>query len=189
MASAQEVEIKFRIEELDALARRLPQAGFRLKTPRTHEMNTLYDLPGQPLRRSGSLLRIRKYGQQWTVTFKSKGTEGRHKSRKEIETQVTDGEAMTEILEAAGFQPSFIYEKFRTEWQDDQGHIVIDETPIGNFGEIEGPPEWIDAAAQKLAISEQQYITDSYAVLFEKWKRERRSAAAAMTFEEVPDNR
>ena len=34
------------------MTRRLKAAGFRLITPRTHEMNTLYDLPGTPLRKS-----------------------------------------------------------------------------------------------------------------------------------------
>jgi adenylate cyclase class 2 len=183
MASAQEVEIKFRIGDLQALNLKLRESGFRLKTARTHEMNTLYDLPGDPLRKQGSLLRIRKYGELWTVTFKSKGSEGRHKSRKEIETLVEDGEALTEILQSAGFQSGFAYEKFRTEWHDGKGHVVVDETPIGNFGEIEGAPEWIDAAAGKLGISENQYITDSYAVLFQKWKQQTRSNAMVMTFE------
>ena len=54
-----EVEIKFRIENLPALTKVLRGAGFRLLTPRTHETNTLYDLPGQKLRRKGQLIRLR----------------------------------------------------------------------------------------------------------------------------------
>jgi len=53
-----EIEIKFRVENLQTLARKLRAVGFRLKTPRTHEMNTLYDLPGQKLRRRKELLRL-----------------------------------------------------------------------------------------------------------------------------------
>lgn len=182
MASAQEVEIKFRIHDIQKLNRQLKEGGFALKTERTHEMNTLYDLPGNPLRQQGSLLRIRQYGEVWTVTFKSKGSEGRHKSRKEIETRVEDGEALTEIIKAAGFQPNFAYEKFRSEWSDGHGHVVVDETPIGNFGEIEGAPEWIDSTARTLGIPEAQYLTDSYAALFQKWKLETGSDALTMTF-------
>ena len=52
-----EVEIKFRVEAVRSLTRALRGAGFRLKTKRTHEMNTLYDLPSQRLRRRGELLR------------------------------------------------------------------------------------------------------------------------------------
>ena len=60
--------------------------------------------------------------------------------------------------------------------------MVIDETPIGNYGEIEGPPEWIDSTAERLHISHDQYITASYAELFLAWKRKTKSKAAEMTF-------
>jgi len=177
-----EIEIKFRIENLRDLNRRLRAAGFRRITPRTHEMNALYDLPGQPLRKRGELLRLRQYGKEWFLTHKSKGVEGRHKMRLELETGVTDGEMMHAILCALGYQPTFRYEKFRAEWSDGRGHVVVDETPIGNFGEIEGAPRWIDQTAKKLGIRPEHYITDTYAGLFFAWKRRTRSAAKEMTF-------
>ena len=183
MTSALEVEIKFKIENLKALTSKLRAAGFRLVTKRTHEMNTLYDLPSQALRQRGELFRLRKYGERWTVTYKAKGKAGRHKSRKEIETKVDDGRCLAEILEAIGFVQSFKYEKFRSEWTDGKGHIVVDETPIGNFGEIEGPAKWIDAIARRLQITPDQYITDSYAVLFLKWKEQTGSRATDMLFQ------
>jgi adenylate cyclase, class 2 len=180
-----EIEIKFRVDNLRDLTRHLRAAKFRLVTPRTHEMNTLYDLPGQPLRKRGDLLRLRKYGKQWVLTHKSKGTAGRHKSRVETETRVSDGEQMNAILCALGFQPTFRYEKFRAEWSDRRGHVVVDETPIGNFGEIEGPSRWIDQTARKLGIRPEHYITDTYAGLFFAWKRRTRSAAKEMTFRAI----
>jgi adenylate cyclase class 2 len=183
--SALEIEIKFRIDDLRDLTARLQKAGIRLVTPRTHEMNTLFDLPGRPLRKQGSLLRVRKYGDLWIITFKGKAKVGRYKSRPEIETTVEDGECLTAILESAGFVPVFSYEKFRSEWTDGHGHLLIDETPIGNFGEIEGPGEWIEAIARQLQISSAQYITDSYSVLFQKWKRRTRSKARNMCFADV----
>ncbi len=182
MASAVEVEIKFKIENLKALTSRLRSAGFRLVTKRTHEMNTLYDQPGYPLRQKGEVLRLRKYGKKWTVTYKAKGKAGRHKSRKEIETHVDDGECLDAILRAVGFVPSFQYEKFRSEWTDGKGHVVVDETPVGNFGEIEGPARWIDSVARRLQVTPDQYITDSYAVLFLKWKERTGSPATNMLF-------
>jgi adenylate cyclase class 2 len=185
MASEIETEIKFRIENLPGLKSRLETAGFRLLTPRTHEINTLYDLARRPLRAKGALLRIRKYGERWTVTFKGKAAIGRYKSRPEIETEVADGKSLSGIFESVGFKPVFQYEKFRSEWSGNHGHLVIDETPIGNFGEIEGPGPWIDATAKQLGIAPEQYITDSYAVLFLKWKQRMRSNARNMCFAEV----
>jgi adenylate cyclase class 2 len=188
MASAMEVEVKFVLDDTAALERKLMELGFRQQTPRTHEMNTLYDLPGGALKRRGELLRLRQYGSEWTLTHKAAGTVGRHKSRVETETAVQSGEHMEAILLALGFTAAFRYEKFRTEWSDGAGHVVLDETPIGNFGEIEGPAAWIDRAANALGISQSQYITDSYAQLFSKWKQRMRSQAADMTFQAVPSS-
>jgi adenylate cyclase class 2 len=62
MAAPQEIEIKFVVPDPKALEEKLRQIGFHQKTPPTHEVNTLYDLPGQKLRRKGELLRLREYG-------------------------------------------------------------------------------------------------------------------------------
>jgi adenylate cyclase, class 2 len=182
MASNREIEIKFRVEDLRALARKLRRSEFRVVTPRTHEMNTLYDLPGEVLRGRKELLRIRKYGASWTLTHKSKGKIGRHNSRMEVETGVTNGKKMDLILRGLGYSPSFRYEKFRAEWTDGKGHVVVDETPIGNFCEIEGASRWIDATAKKLGVSAVDYITKNYASLFAEWKEATKSRATEMTF-------
>ena len=184
MSGRHEVEIKFRVEDIPALTARLEAAGFRQVTPRTHEMNTLYDLPGSPLRRRGAVLRIRKYGPSWTVTYKDKSATqpGRHKSRREIETPVENGQALAEILHSCGFEPGFAYEKFRSQWSDGAGNVVVDETPIGNFAEIEGSPEWIDTVAARLGVSRRHYITASYAELFLLWKKKSGSEVTQMLF-------
>ena len=182
MASYNEIEIKFRVDDVRALNRRLRETGFRLVTRRTHEMNTLYDLPGQLLRKRGELLRLRKYGPEWILTHKAKGRVGRHKTRVETETKIADGTKMELILRALGFAPTFRYEKFRAEWSDDKGHVVVDETPIANFGEIEGPSRWIDRTAQALHIRPSDYITATYADLFFQWKKRTGSPAEEMTF-------
>lgn len=180
-----EIEIKFRVANLRELSRKLRTAGFRLKTPRTHEMNTLYDLPGQALRNRRELLRLREYGKSWKLTHKSGGKVGRHSSRTELETGVSDGEKMDLILRALGYSPSFRYEKFRAEWTDGKGQVVVDHTPIGDFCEIEGKPRWIDATAKKLGVQAEAYITKNYATLFADWKEETGSATEEMTFKAV----
>src|SRR6266496_954523 len=93
-----EIEIKFQVRDLRKLARTLRAAGFRLITPRTNEMNTLYDLPGEVLRARKELLRLRRYGSQWKLTHKSGGKKSRHSSRVELETGVADGKKMEAIL-------------------------------------------------------------------------------------------
>ena len=185
MPAPQEVEIKFLIPDLKALESKLRASGFREETPSTHEVNSLYDLPGQKLRRKGELLRLRDYGGKWKLTHKAKVKLGRHKSRGELETGVSNGQQMDAILRALGFVPAFVYEKFRAEWSDGEGHIVLDHTPIGNIAEIEGKSRWIDRVARELGVTPQQYITKSYAELFFDWKRRTGCRAKNMTFCEV----
>jgi adenylate cyclase class 2 len=180
-----ETEIKFWIDDLKALQRKLRAAGFRNVTTRTHEFNTLYDLPGQKLRRRNELLRLRKYGKTWILTHKAQGSAGAHKSRVETETQVADGDILAAILTSLGFHPTFVYEKFRAEWSDGNGHVVLDETPLGNIAEIEGTADWIDTTAQKLRVEPSAYVTSTYPDLFFKWKRKAKSRAKEMTFAAV----
>jgi len=185
MASNQEVEIKFRVDAPRPLILRLRAAGLKQITRRTYEENILYDLPGSPLRKRGELLRLRKYGSDWLLTHKARAKMARHKTRVENETKIADGEKLDRILRALGYQPAFRYEKFRAEWSDGKGHVVLDETPIGFFGEIEGPARWIDRTARLLGIERKSYITQSYGQLFLEWKRRTRSPAEQMTFRAI----
>lgn len=179
-----EIEIKFLVSDVAALARALQAAGFHQKTPSTFEANTLYDDASGSLRRAGEVLRLRDYGGQWRLTHKTRGTAAKHKTRVEHETGVSDGAQMHAILTALGFRPSFRYEKYRAEWTDGTGELVIDRTPIGGLAEIEGPPHWIDQIAKRLGIAEERYITGSYIDLFFQWKQRTGSSALNMTFDE-----
>ena len=59
---------------------------------------------------------------------------------------------------------------------------MVDETPIGNYAELEGPAEWIDAAADQLGVGRSDYITLSYGRLFDQWREEHHSTAQDLTF-------
>ncbi len=131
------------------------------------------------------MLRLRRYGDQWKLTHKAKVKLGLHKSRSELETSVSDGEKMDAILRALGYSPVFVYEKYRAEWSDGEGHVVLDHTPIGDLAEIEGKARWIDRIARKLGLTPTHYITKSYGELFFEWKRNTGSKAENMTFKEV----
>jgi len=179
-----ETEIKFLVSDVQALEQKLSALGFTRQTPFTYESNTLYDLPAGDLRRKGEVLRIRRYGGLWKLTHKTRGTDARHKTRHESETAISDGEQMDAILRALGYAPAFVYEKYRSEWTDGTGEVVIDRTPIGDVAEIEGTPEWIDRIARELDVPAERYITASYAALFREWVSRTGSQARHMTFAE-----
>jgi len=184
-----EVEIKFRVSDPAALLERARRAGFSETTPPTHEFNTLYDTPDRKLRQRGQLLRIRHYGGRWVMTHKSKPAEDslseRYKRRLELETEVSDGAILAEVFSALGYVPVFSYEKYRAEWTDGSGHLVLDETPLGTLAELEGDPDWIDRTAAKLGVSSAEYMTASYGMLFLEWKAATGDPAQNMTFAEM----
>jgi len=184
-----ETEIKFRVHDLAALNQRLQAAGFTLQTPRAFESNVLFDTPDRAMRARTEILRIRGYAGRWTITHKRLPDVGpgedTHKHRIETETEVSDGDALAQVFISLGLVPAFRYEKWRAEWSDGEGHCVVDETPIGNYAELEGSPEWIDRAAARLGVAPAQYITLSYGRLFDQWREEHRSPAQDLTFEAV----
>ena len=173
-----------------ALALQLQTAGFHLETPREFESNILYDTPDRTLRARTEIVRIRHYGVRCVVTHKrlpdGMPGEDRHKHRIETETIVSDGDALAGIFRSLGLVEAFRYEKWRSEWSDGEGHCVIDETPIGNFAELEGEPDWIDRVASRLGVKSSEYLTLSYGRLFDQWREEHHSAAQHLTFDSIP---
>ena len=183
---AVETEIKLRLPQGAACARALlEQHGFRAIGARELETNQTFDLPTRELRHSDRLLRLRSAGGRWIVTYKGPPDAGSaHKSREEIETDVSDGRAFAEILAGLGYQPSFAYEKFRTTFEapDEDGNVTLDETPIGDFLELEGPGYWIDRTAVRLGFGPADYVTSSYAMLYEEHRRKDATVPRDMKF-------
>lgn len=89
----------------------------------------------------------------------------RYKVRRELEVALDDPGPARAILEALGLVRAFRYEKFRTSYavpRHSGVKLELDETPIGTFAEIEGPPRSIDRLARRLGYSPKDYITLSY---------------------------
>ena len=169
MASLVETEVKIAVTEPDAIRDLLGSRGFRQSVFRRFETNTLYDTPDGRLRQKSMLLRIREVGGECIITWKGPGTAGAHKSRPEVETSAGSAEKLSRIFEEIGFQPTFRYEKFRTEFKtapDAPGVVTLDETPIGNYLELEGPGEWIDNTAKALGFTSADYLLESYGRLY-----------------------
>lgn len=197
-----EIELKFPVADPAALQAKLPTLGFHLETPRTFEHNTLFDTPDRRLRAEHQILRIRQYGPLCTLTHKrTPGADDpvdstRFKVRIETETHVDDGAALASVFEQLGYTPVFVYEKYRSEWTyalppEHEGaaapaaHLVVDETAIGNWAELEGPPSWIDRMTAALGIDPGTCLTDSYGKLFLDWKLRTGSPADNLSFSEI----
>ncbi len=178
-----EIEVKLPIPSLPAARQKLEALGW---TPaeRLFERNTVYDAPGQPLANAGKLLRIRETGERAILTVKvPAGAKGIHKVREEHNL---DGPAATleGIVAGLGFSSAWRYEKYRTRYRraGEPGVIELDETPVGNFLELEGPPEWIDQTAAALGFSPADYSTSTYRDLFVEWQGKQAAPPRDMVF-------
>ena len=169
-----ETEIKLSVANVREIKRRLAGLRFVIRERRHLERNFLFDFPDLRLRKSGSVIRLRHEGKRNVLTFKGAPIQSRnYKIRREIETVIADAGPMREILESVGLRETFSYEKFRTTYASNRksetlsgGLVMFDETPIGNFLELEGPKRWIDEVARRLGFRRPDYILASYVSLY-----------------------
>jgi adenylate cyclase class 2 len=162
-----EIEVKLACDDLD----RLRNAGFELllDSPRHFEDNWLLDLHDQPLLKQGAALRVRSVNGKGTVTYKGVVRETHEsplKVREEIETAVEEPERLIELFERLGYRRSFRYQKYRTDYtamcDGFKIKVVLDETPMGSFVEIEGDEASVLKALSAAGFSDQEIIRESY---------------------------
>jgi adenylate cyclase class 2 len=181
-----EIEIKLRLPgKLGKIRRRLRELGFQIAKHRVLESNTLFDNAKRTLHKHGKLIRVRATNGQRVLTYKGPSQASKYKKRPELEIDLPLGDRMETVLEQMGYHPVFRYEKFRTEYGKrlaNGGKVLLDETPIGNFLEIEGSPRWIDRTARLLGFASNDYITRSYGYLYLAYCRERRISPRDMLF-------
>lgn len=164
----QETEVKFYVRDLDRLKARLEGLGAACIQERGLETNLRFDLPDGRLRLDGRVLRLRQ-DTQTRLTYKSasKKDEG-ILSREEIEFVVEDFQKAKQFLEALGYQKRVYYEKYRTTYELNETHIMLDELPYGRFVEIEGETiRTIRALADQLNLNWEAALATSYIALFE----------------------
>ncbi|HEV2176924.1 MAG TPA: class IV adenylate cyclase [Terriglobia bacterium] len=203
-----EIEIKLRVERRRALEERLSLLGFRELRGRHFESNCLFDFSDRRLYKAGRLVRLRWANGEGILTFKGPAVRsGLYKIREEVETRVEDASLLAKILEGIGLIEVFRYEKYRTVYgrvgPEFEGHrggqadargnlrrslrpegpkLLYDETPIGDYVELEGPERWIDEIARQLGYGRGEYITASYGRLYREHCESRGKKSGDMLF-------
>lgn len=181
----QEIEAKFYVKDLKQIEAHLHDLKARLIQPRIHESNIRFDTPNQDLSRAQRVLRLRQ-DDKARMTYKdaSKNEQG-VLDRTEIEFVVEDFEKAKKLLEAIGYQKSLFYEKYRTTYELDNTHIMLDELPIGSFIEIEGEStDSIREIARKLSLKWDTAISTSYSALFERVRKAKAAQLKDLSFED-----
>ncbi|MGD0962451.1 MAG: class IV adenylate cyclase [Candidatus Acidiferrales bacterium] len=182
-----ETEIKLPVSDLSALLGSLQDLG-AVGRGRVLEQNTLYDTPEFDLRRAGCLLRLRLETPAGSslvppglasAVLTSKAPPGgerhtagrraakpRYKERLERELTVQRPARWSHTLEILGFRPGFRYQKYRTSFRLSGLHVDLDETPVGNFLELEGLPKAIERVASALGYTHRDFSRATYWELY-----------------------
>lgn len=186
-----ETEVKIRIADVAAMRRKLRALGFRSTHRRSLEDNILYDTSNRAFRGIRAILRLRQYGLRWVLTYKgTPDPDQTYKSRVELETEVEEPRALRAIFDVIGLRPVFRYQKYRARYAqgtpEQRGRrgreVSLDETPVGNFLELEGSRSWIDRVARQLGFSRRDYLTASYGALYLEECRRRGESPGDMLF-------
>jgi adenylate cyclase, class 2 len=203
-ATNREIEIKLRVTDLTAIVRRLQKLGAST-LGRVLEQNTLFDTAQSDLRRGGCLLRLRVQtpagsslvppGRSRTVlTSKAPPGRGSHRAvrkagkpryKERLEREMTIGlpRVWGAKLEKLGFRSGFHYEKHRTSLRLPGVHVDLDETPVGNFLELEGIPGAIEKVARALGYARRDYLRTTYWDVYAADCRRRGRAPGNMVFD------
>ena len=162
-----EIEVKLACDDLG----RLTRAGFQLTMdkPRHFEDNWLLDTADRTLLSRGAALRVRAVNRHGVVTYKGSVQESATsilKVREEIETDLDEPERMIELFERLGFRRAFRYQKHRTTYtltvDGQELEVAFDETPMGNFIEIEGDESTVLSILERAGFSAADSIRESY---------------------------
>src|SRR5215813_680484 len=169
MTTHHEIEVKLRFGDLAGFAR----AGITLEieTPRHFEDNWLLDSPERYLSERAAILRVRSAEGRGSITYKGQADEAapasQFKKRVEIETAINDPSSAMAIFERLGYRKWFRYQKYRTVYRatlpdGSKLQVMFDETPRGEFVELEGEEEIIAKAVKLLGVAPAEYVLESY---------------------------
>lgn len=153
---AVEVEQKFRVSDIEAVARRLVALGAR--AGETHQQVDCYFAhPQRDFAQTDEALRLRRVGRHNYVTYKGPKLDATTKTRREIELQLPDGEAAAQeaaqLLEVLAFRRvADVYKRrahYTLNWQQRDVLVALDDVDgLGDFVELEimAEEQQVDAA-------------------------------------------
>lgn len=175
-----ETEIKFQVEDHTPYIQKL-QEFYSATGPAIFEDSIVFDDYNHTLYQKGYLLRLRK-SDRVTLTFKKPLEKLQFKVMEEYEIQVSDFNKTETILKMLGYEKTFRYQKRRRTFVIQGAVITFDETPIGNFIEIEGEKDKIKEIAVLLNLPVECGTSKTYLELYMEYCKMHNIVPADMVF-------
>jgi predicted adenylyl cyclase CyaB len=134
---------------------------------------------------SGKVLRIRHEKAGTLLTFKDKLEPDKNILRRtEIQTYVSDGQAVEALIANLGFRPKYVKEKKVENYELDGLTVEFHTLPfLGEFVEIEADENKLREYLPRLGLAFDSGIPKGYHSLFEEFCREHNLTGVEMTFE------
>ncbi|HEY5087122.1 MAG TPA: class IV adenylate cyclase [Gemmatimonadaceae bacterium] len=170
-APTREVEVKARVEDLDAARRNIERAGAVLVFD-GRLRDRVYDTPDRTLAAWDQVLRLRTYishpGVSAHLDWKGPTSrEGGFKVRSELTTSVSEPDALASVLERLGYEVVREIDRDIAQYElassDAETVAVVrfERYPrMDTLVEVEGPPTQIERAIDALAIPRSHFSGD-----------------------------
>ncbi len=163
-----ETEVKIKIENIEQIKQKLFEIRAELFKKRALQRDEYFDAKNK-LKRTQQTLRLRDSS---ILCYKGPPKKKQNmKIREEIEVMVDNGNYLKEILLKLCYEPTKVKEKYRESYLFHLTRICIDETPMGNYLEIEGSKDGVLDAAKRLGFSEKDFNTRSYTDIWEEYAK------------------
>lgn len=163
-ASRDELELKARVDDPDALEATLVRAGAELVF-RGDMVDRRYDRDGA-LEARDEVLRLRIYrGSEDHAVLAWKGpvsVQGGYKHREELEARITDGAAALVILERLGYEVVMRIDRTIAEYRLSGAAVRIEWYPAMDvLVEVEGEPAAIERAVAATGLPRARFLPES----------------------------
>ncbi|MDR1478377.1 MAG: class IV adenylate cyclase [Planctomycetaceae bacterium] len=193
-----EVEVKFRVDDVDEIERRLGELGINFSAEAVEEVDKFYAHPQRNFNQTDECLRlrVRKFvdgNEEKFLTYKGAKLDTTTKTRRELEIKIDDAATLELILELLGFQAVDFVRKFRRH-----AETIVDSTAVeflldfipeladktnGNFIEIETIATETDIESKRnliLNLAKKLNLTDSIRTSYLGLLRRKRIARSGM---------
>lgn len=165
MGASTEIEAKFMLPHLADMRHVVLTAGAHVLSPRILERNLRLDTPDGSLEAAGKVLRLRQ-DRSTRLTYKEQTNA--IELRREIEIEVDDYDQALALLQALGFVPLMVYEKYRQIFELMDARIMMDELPFGQFVEVEADAlEIVRRVAEQIGLNWEHRAQATYLQLFD----------------------
>jgi len=163
-----ETEVKIKINAVEPIKQKLLEMKAELYKKRALQTDIYLD--NGRLRKKDQTLKIRDNA---IFTYKGPSQKKNNiRSNEEIEIMIDNAAHLQLLLERLGYKQYWKKERYRESYLVNMTQICIDETPMGNFIEIEGKKENIVDIAKQLGFSQKNFIADGYGKLWREFAKQ-----------------